>query len=160
MMVAAIMTQWNANPDCWDWGMGWGWAGVNFINILLEPLSYEVFCAAFLLLQFGFVIFWHKNIGAKAVCIMLMKMTTGWSASYCDTCALEHAAVTAHVASSAGHNGLFSEALADPHSSSGVPASSFRTSHQDLFVYDDDNEVAEVGDTDVACDFGGDFGGF
>jgi hypothetical protein len=27
VMVAAIMTQWNANADCWDWGMGWGWAG-------------------------------------------------------------------------------------------------------------------------------------
>ncbi len=67
VMVAAIMTQWNANADCWDWGMGWGWAG--------------------------------------------------WSASYCDTCALEHAAVSAHVASAGGHNILFSETLADPKSS-------------------------------------------
>jgi hypothetical protein len=25
---------------------------------------------------------------------------------------------------------------------------------------DDDHEVTEIGDTDVACDFGGDFGGF
>ena len=74
MMVAAIMTQWNTNADCWDWGMGWGWAG--------------------------------------------------WSASYCDTCALEHAAVTAHVASSAAHNSIFSEALADPKSS--ILQSSFR----------------------------------
>ena len=102
-MVAAIMTQWNANGDCWDWGMGWGWAG--------------------------------------------------WTASYCDTCALEHAAVSAHVASSAGHNILFSETLADP-------KPSFRSSLHDLFVYDDDNEGTEIGDTDVACDFGGDFGGF
>lgn len=63
-MVAAIMTQWNASTDCWDWGMGWGWAG--------------------------------------------------WSASYCDTCALEHAAIAAHVASSSGHATQatnFSEAL-------------------------------------------------
>ena len=37
---------------------------------------------------------------------------------------------------------------------------SYRSSHHDLFVYDDDNEVTELGDTDVACDFGGDFGGF
>jgi len=35
----------------------------------------KVFCAAFLLLQFGFVIFWCKNIGAKAVTKMLMKLT-------------------------------------------------------------------------------------
>jgi len=32
-------------------------------------------CAAFLWLQFGFVIFWHKNIGAKAACKILMKLT-------------------------------------------------------------------------------------
>jgi len=31
--------------------------GVNFINIVLEPFSTEVFCVAFLELQFGFVIF-------------------------------------------------------------------------------------------------------
>ena len=29
------------------------------------------------------------------------------------------------------------------------------------FYYDDDHELGELGDTaDVACDFGGDFGGF
>ena len=77
MMVAAIMTQWNSNADCWDWGMGWGWAG--------------------------------------------------WSASYCDTCALEHAAVTAHVASSTAYNGVFSsEAVADSKSAH----AEFRSSHQ------------------------------
>jgi hypothetical protein len=37
----------------------------------------KVFCTAFLKLQFGFVIFWYKNIGAKAACKMLMKLTTG-----------------------------------------------------------------------------------
>jgi len=37
----------------------------------------KVFCAAFLYLQFGFVIFWHKNIGAKAARKMLVKLTTG-----------------------------------------------------------------------------------
>jgi len=33
------------------------------------------FCAAFLYLQFGFVTFWRKNIGAKATPKMLMKFT-------------------------------------------------------------------------------------
>ncbi len=48
--------------------------GVNFFNIL------KVFCAAFLKLQFGFVIFWQNNFGARAACKMLMKLTTGhWS---------------------------------------------------------------------------------
>jgi len=37
----------------------------------------KVLCAAFLLLQFGFVIFWQKNSGKKAACKMLMKLTTG-----------------------------------------------------------------------------------
>ncbi len=36
----------------------------------------KVLCAAFLLLQFGFVIFWRKNIGAKAACKIVMKLTT------------------------------------------------------------------------------------
>jgi len=36
-----------------------------------------MFCAAFLYLQFGFVIFWLKNIGARAVLKMLLKLTTG-----------------------------------------------------------------------------------
>ncbi len=31
----------------------------------------------FLYLQFGFVIFWQKNIGAKAASKMLVKLTTG-----------------------------------------------------------------------------------
>jgi len=39
------------------------------------------FCAAFLYLQFGFVHFWQKNIGAKAACKMLVKLTTGQPAS-------------------------------------------------------------------------------
>jgi len=40
--------------------------GVNFTNILQ---------AAFIYSQFGFVIFWWKNIGAKAACKMLVKLT-------------------------------------------------------------------------------------
>jgi len=50
--------------------------GVNFIKILREN-GMEVLCAAFLKLKFGFVIFWQKNISAKAACKMLMKLTTG-----------------------------------------------------------------------------------
>jgi len=37
----------------------------------------KVFFAAFLYLQFGFVIFWQKNIGSKAARKMLMKLTPG-----------------------------------------------------------------------------------
>ncbi len=37
----------------------------------------KVLCAAFLLLQFGFLIFWRQNIGAKAACKMLMRLTPG-----------------------------------------------------------------------------------
>jgi len=35
------------------------------------------FCTAFPLLQFGFVLFCRKNIGAKAACKMLIKLTKG-----------------------------------------------------------------------------------
>jgi len=49
---------------------------VNFINILCPPFWTKVLCTAFLQLQFGFVIFWQKNIGAKAACKLLMKLTT------------------------------------------------------------------------------------
>jgi hypothetical protein len=40
-------------------------AGVNFTNILQAAFSYESFCAAFMCLQFGFVIFWQKDFGKK-----------------------------------------------------------------------------------------------
>jgi len=41
-----------------------------------------VFCAAFLELQFGFVIFWQNNrIGAKAAYKMWIKLTTGMISS-------------------------------------------------------------------------------
>ncbi len=51
--------------------------GVNFINILCRPFLYKSVLRSFFLVtvQFGFVIFWGKNIGAKAVPKMLMKMT-------------------------------------------------------------------------------------
>ena len=36
----------------------------------------KAFCAAFLYLQFVFVIFWQKEIGAKAACKVLVKLTS------------------------------------------------------------------------------------
>jgi hypothetical protein len=39
----------------------------------------KVFCAAFLRSQFGFVIFWRKDFGAKAVNKMLVKLIPGGS---------------------------------------------------------------------------------
>jgi hypothetical protein len=35
----------------------------------------KVFCAAFMCLQFGYVIFWQKDFGAKAAHKMLVKLT-------------------------------------------------------------------------------------
>jgi len=51
--------------------------------VSISPTFYEqlfltkVFYAASLYLQFGFVFFWLKNIGTKAACKMLVKLTTG-----------------------------------------------------------------------------------
>jgi hypothetical protein len=39
----------------------------------------KVICAAFLCLQFGIVIFWQKDFGAKAAHKMLVKLTPGGS---------------------------------------------------------------------------------
>ncbi len=35
----------------------------------------KLFCAAFICLQFGFVIFWQKDFGTKAAHKMLVKLT-------------------------------------------------------------------------------------
>jgi hypothetical protein len=35
----------------------------------------KVFCTAFMCLQFGFVIFWQKDFGAKAAHKILVKLT-------------------------------------------------------------------------------------
>jgi len=49
----------------------------------ISPAFYEqffhtkVFCAAFLYLKFGFVIFWQKNIDPKAAHKILATLTTG-----------------------------------------------------------------------------------
>jgi hypothetical protein len=37
----------------------------------------KVFCAAFMCLQFEFVIFWRKDLGTKAAHKMLVKLTPG-----------------------------------------------------------------------------------
>jgi hypothetical protein len=38
----------------------------------------NVFCAAFMCLQFGFGIFWQKDFGANAAHKMFVKLTPGW----------------------------------------------------------------------------------
>jgi hypothetical protein len=49
----------------------------------MSPIFYEqlfnmkVFGAAFMCLQYGFVIFWQKDFGMKAVHKMLVKLTPG-----------------------------------------------------------------------------------
>ncbi len=54
--------------------------GVNFINISHAPFLFE--STAFLQLQRGFIVFWRKNIGAKAALKMLMKLTTTISSTF------------------------------------------------------------------------------
>jgi len=50
---------------------------VNFTNILRAAFHTKVLCAAFMCLQFGFVIFWWKDFGAKAAHKMLVKLSPG-----------------------------------------------------------------------------------
>jgi hypothetical protein len=51
--------------------------------VSISPTFYEqllcakVFCAAFMCLQFGFVIFWRKDFGTKAAHKILVKLTPG-----------------------------------------------------------------------------------
>ena len=53
------------------------------ILVLISPTFYEqlfqtkVFRAAFMYLYCRFVLFWRKEIGAKAACKMLVKLTLG-----------------------------------------------------------------------------------
>jgi hypothetical protein len=47
--------------------------------ILSAAFLYESFCAAFMCLQFGFVIFWQKDFGAKSAHKMLVKLKPGIS---------------------------------------------------------------------------------
>jgi hypothetical protein len=47
-------------------------------KILVKLRSHaKVLCAGFMCLQFGFVIFWRKDFGAKAAHKMLLKLTPG-----------------------------------------------------------------------------------
>ncbi len=46
----------------------------NFTNILWADFCTKVFCAPFMCLQFGFVIFWRKDLGAKAANNLLVKL--------------------------------------------------------------------------------------
>ncbi len=64
--------------------------GVNFINILFATFSYEsVLLQLFSSYrQFAFVIFWCKNIDAKAAHKMLMKLTTEYIEN-CHDCWVE-----------------------------------------------------------------------
>jgi len=54
--------------------------------VSISPIFYEqifctkVFCTDFMCLQFGFVIFWRKDFGAKAVNKILVKLTPGCTA--------------------------------------------------------------------------------
>jgi hypothetical protein len=48
---------------------------VNFANILQAAFHTKVLYAAFMCLQFGFLIFWQKDCGAKAAHKMLVKLT-------------------------------------------------------------------------------------
>jgi hypothetical protein len=51
--------------------------------VSISPIFYKqlfhtkVLCAAFMCLQFWFVIFWQKDFGAKAARKMLVKLTPG-----------------------------------------------------------------------------------
>jgi len=60
----------NEREKCW-----WNWPQVVSISSTFYARLFckKVFCTVFQL-QFGFVIFWHKNIGAKAARKMLMKL--------------------------------------------------------------------------------------
>jgi hypothetical protein len=53
--------------------------GVNFINILCANYFYESALSSFSFsfLQFGFVIFWLKNMSTKGARKLLMKLTLG-----------------------------------------------------------------------------------
>jgi hypothetical protein len=55
---------------------------VSISPILNEQLfCAKVLCAAFMCLQFGFVMFLRKDFGAKAVHKMMVKLTPAWRGS-------------------------------------------------------------------------------
>jgi hypothetical protein len=60
-------------------------AFLNGDQVSISPIFYEhlfcmkVFCAAFMCLKFGFVMFWQKDLGTKVAHKMLVKLTSGAS---------------------------------------------------------------------------------
>jgi hypothetical protein len=54
----------------------------------MQLFQTKVLCTPFMCLQFGFVIFWRKDFGAKAAHKMLVKLTAGvmWQTSYFVDC--------------------------------------------------------------------------
>ena len=56
----------------------------TLVWLSISPIFYKqlfhtkVLCAPFMCLQFGFVIFWRKDFGAKAAHKMLVKLTPGY----------------------------------------------------------------------------------
>ena len=73
-------------------------------------------------------------------------ITASAASAFCGSCALEQ-----HQAALAASSGNSYQSLTG--SSSG--------GRHEFYSFDDDHELGEIGDTaDVACDFGGDFGGF
>ena len=50
--------------------------GVNFANILRAVFLYKNVLHSFYMLIFGFIIFWQKEIGAKAARKMLVNLST------------------------------------------------------------------------------------
>jgi hypothetical protein len=70
------------------------WSGAPercFNQVSISPIFYEqlfcmkVFCAALMCLQFWFVIFWQKDLGAKAAHKLLVILTPGRLRSYLQT---------------------------------------------------------------------------
>jgi hypothetical protein len=59
-------------------------AAAAILLVSISPMFYKqlfhmkVFLCSFMCLQFGFVIFWQKDYGAKAAHKMLVKLTPWW----------------------------------------------------------------------------------
>ena len=53
------------------------WYEIAAHKVLVNDSHTKVLCTAFKCLQFGFVVFWQKDFGAKAAHKMLVKLTPG-----------------------------------------------------------------------------------
>ncbi len=95
-------------------------------------------------------------------------MGWGWAGWTPEGAVVGATAATAFCGSCALEQHQMASALASIEASSSSPAAAnSSTAYHNLpyngrheFYYDDDNELGELGETDVGCDFGGDFGGF